>query len=91
MPWQRFSLCTTTLQLVEVSPSLPATSQRLWKTGIVGLVFLVDSLALLLKKLEKDGVKVERTEDEPGNGGHFAWVRDGEGNLVELWEPKPGG
>lgn len=52
--------------------------------------YRVDRLDLLLKKLEKDGVKIERKEDEPGNG-HFAWIRDGEGNLVELWEPAPGG
>lgn len=52
--------------------------------------YRVDRLDLLLNKLEKDGVKIERKEDEPGNG-HFAWIRDGEGNLVELWEPPPRG
>lgn len=52
--------------------------------------YRVDRLDVLLNKLEKDGVKIERKEDEPGNG-HFAWIRDGEGNLVELWEPAPGG
>ncbi len=52
--------------------------------------YRVDRLDLLLSKLEKDGVKIERKEDEPGNG-RFAWIRDGEGNLVELWEPAPGG
>jgi catechol 2,3-dioxygenase-like lactoylglutathione lyase family enzyme len=52
--------------------------------------YRVDKLDLLLQKLEKDGVKIERKEDEAGNG-HFAWIRDGEGNLVELWEPGPGG
>ncbi len=48
--------------------------------------YRVDHLDVLLKKLDKDGIKPERTEDEPGNG-HFAWIRDGEGQLVELWEP----
>lgn len=52
--------------------------------------YRVDKLDVLLKKLEKDGVKIERKEDEPGNG-RFAWIRDGEGNLVELWEPASGG
>ena len=52
--------------------------------------YRVDHLDTLLKKLEKDGIKLERQEDEPGNG-RFAWIRDGEGNLVELWEPPPGG
>lgn len=48
--------------------------------------YRIDHLDVLLAKLEKEGVKVERTEDEPGNG-RFAWIRDGEGHLVELWEP----
>jgi catechol 2,3-dioxygenase-like lactoylglutathione lyase family enzyme len=48
--------------------------------------YRVDHLDVLMKKLEKEGVKIERTEDEPGNG-RFAWIRDGEGHLVELWEP----
>ncbi|HEY2748404.1 MAG TPA: VOC family protein [Polyangia bacterium] len=48
--------------------------------------YRVDHLDVLLKKLEREGVKIERTEDEPGNG-RFAWIRDGEGHLVELWEP----
>ena len=52
--------------------------------------YRVDQLDALLKKLETDGVKIERKEDEPGQG-RFAWIRDGEGNLVELWEPPPGG
>ncbi len=47
---------------------------------------MLPPLEVLLKKLEKDGIKPERTEDEPGNG-RFAWIRDGEGHLVELWEP----
>jgi catechol 2,3-dioxygenase-like lactoylglutathione lyase family enzyme len=52
--------------------------------------YRVDHLDALVKKLEKDGIKIERREDEPGNG-RFAWIRDGENNLVELWEPPPGG
>jgi catechol 2,3-dioxygenase-like lactoylglutathione lyase family enzyme len=58
--------------------------------GPLMINYRVDNLDLLLKKLEKDGVKIERKEDDPGNG-HFAWIRDGEGNLVELWQPRPGG
>jgi catechol 2,3-dioxygenase-like lactoylglutathione lyase family enzyme len=52
--------------------------------------YRVDNLDALLSKLAAAGVKPERTEDEPGNG-RFAWIRDGEGNLVELWEPASGG
>lgn len=52
--------------------------------------YRVDDLDALLKRLEKDGVKIERKHDDTGQG-RFAWIRDGEGNLVELWEPPPGG
>jgi catechol 2,3-dioxygenase-like lactoylglutathione lyase family enzyme len=52
--------------------------------------YRVDKLEPLLKQLEKDGVKIDRKEDDPATG-HFAWIRDGEGNLVELWEAAPGG
>ena len=52
--------------------------------------YRVDQLDALLKKLEKDGIKIERQEEAPGQG-RFACIRDGEGNLVELWEPPPGG
>ena len=48
--------------------------------------YRVDHLDVLMKKLENEGVKIERTEDAPGNG-RFAWIRDGEGHPVELWEP----
>lgn len=54
--------------------------------GTFMINYRVDQLDRLLEKLKAAGVKVERTEDEPGNG-RFAWIRDGEGNLVELWEP----
>lgn len=50
--------------------------------------YRVDRLDALLAKLKEKGVTPERTEDEPGNG-RFAWIRDGEGNLVELWEAPP--
>ena len=52
--------------------------------------YRVDRLDALLEKLRAAGVTIEKTEDEPGNG-RFAWIRDPEGNLVELWEPPPGG
>lgn len=48
--------------------------------------YRVDNLDAVLAKLKAAGAKLERTEDEPGNG-RFAWIRDPENNLVELWEP----
>jgi catechol 2,3-dioxygenase-like lactoylglutathione lyase family enzyme len=48
--------------------------------------FRVDDLDGLLAKLTADGVWVdERREDY--EFGRFAWIRDLDGNRVELWEP----
>ncbi len=47
--------------------------------------YRVDHLDVLLKKLETEGVQIERTEAAPGNG-RFAWIHDAEGHPVELWE-----
>jgi catechol 2,3-dioxygenase-like lactoylglutathione lyase family enzyme len=50
------------------------------------LNFRVDDLDGLLEKLKSDGVWVdERREDS--DFGRFAWIRDLDGNRVELWEP----
>jgi catechol 2,3-dioxygenase-like lactoylglutathione lyase family enzyme len=48
--------------------------------------YRVDDLDAVLAKVKAAGAKLERTEDEPGNG-RFAWIRDPENNLVELWQP----
>ena len=48
--------------------------------------FRVDDLAALLASLRAAGCDVaEKTLDE--SCGHFGWVRDPEGNRVELWQP----
>lgn len=49
--------------------------------------FRVDDLEAMLDKLIAEGVEVlpEREADEVC--GRFAWILDGEGHKVELWEP----
>ena len=42
----------------------------------------------LLEKLEAAGVWIDPKRDDSGFG-RFAWIRDVDGNRVELWEPKP--
>ncbi len=46
----------------------------------------VDDLDALLADLAAAGVEIvpERSEDA---NGRFAWIKDPEGNRVELWEP----
>lgn len=47
--------------------------------------FRVDDLEALLKQLEAAGVKIDPKRNDAGFG-KFAWIWDGEGNRVELWE-----
>ena len=48
--------------------------------------YRVASLERMLEQLRKGGVKIEKTENY--DYGRWAWIRDPEGNRIELWEPK---
>jgi predicted enzyme related to lactoylglutathione lyase len=47
--------------------------------------YRVNSMAELLAHLKTMNVTVEKTETYPY--GHFAWIKDPDGNQIELWEP----
>lgn len=48
--------------------------------------YIVDDLDLVLSRLAEDGIRpVKDPEEYPY--GRFAWVLDGEGNRIELWQP----
>ena len=49
------------------------------------LNFRTDDLKSLLKHLEGKGVRILRQEDT--DYGRFAWIRDLDGNRVELYQP----
>jgi len=49
--------------------------------------FRVDNLDALLDQLARAGVHID-PHRESYDYGSFAWIRDPEGNRVELWEPK---
>lgn len=49
--------------------------------------YRVDDLPALLEKLEAAGVWIDPKRDD-GDFGRFAWIKDCDGNRVELWEPK---
>ncbi|MBS0445381.1 MAG: VOC family protein [Proteobacteria bacterium] len=51
--------------------------------------FRVQDLHALLAALRAEGCDVEDKVDE-SEFGKFGWVRDPEGNRVELWEPPEG-
>jgi catechol 2,3-dioxygenase-like lactoylglutathione lyase family enzyme len=47
--------------------------------------FRTDDMEALLAHLESNGVNIIKRQDEPY--GRFAWVRDPDGNRVELYQP----
>lgn len=51
------------------------------------LNFRVDDLDALLTQLAAKGVWID-TKRQDEAYGRFAWIKDGEGNRVELWEPR---
>ena len=48
--------------------------------------YRVDDLDALLAKLEAEGVWIDPKRDDAGFG-KFAWIKDCDGNRVELWQP----
>ena len=47
--------------------------------------YRVRDLNAFLDQLKAEGIEVERTEDF--DYGRFAWIRDPEGNRIELYQP----
>lgn len=48
--------------------------------------YRVANLDAMLEQLRGRGVVVEKVEDY--DYGRFAWLKDPEGNRIELWQPK---
>jgi catechol 2,3-dioxygenase-like lactoylglutathione lyase family enzyme len=47
--------------------------------------YRVDDLPEFIAQLEADGIQIEKVEEF--DYGRFAWVRDPDGNRIELYEP----
>ncbi len=47
--------------------------------------YRVRDLAAFLEQLKADGIEIEKTEDF--DYGRFAWIKDPEGNRIELYQP----
>jgi predicted enzyme related to lactoylglutathione lyase len=54
------------------------------RTGQIN--YRVKSLKEVLNHLKSKGVAIEKTAEYPSYG-NFAWLRDPDGNKIELWEP----
>jgi predicted enzyme related to lactoylglutathione lyase len=54
------------------------------RTGKIN--YRVKNLGEVLSHLKSKGVAIEKTEGYPSLG-NFAWLKDPDGNQIELWEP----
>ncbi|HMD15804.1 MAG TPA: VOC family protein [Terriglobales bacterium] len=54
------------------------------RTGQIN--YRVKNMKEVLSHLESKGVAIEKTEEYPSMG-IFAWLKDPDGNKIELWEP----
>ena len=54
------------------------------RTGKIN--YTVKNMAEVLSHLKSKGVAIEKTEEYPSMG-IFAWLKDPDGNQIELWEP----
>ena len=51
------------------------------------LNYRVANLKKVLAALKKEGVWIDPKSGEKSEYGSFGWIKDGEGNRIELWEP----
>ncbi len=63
-----------------------ASQDSKWFDAPLMINYRVDNLVELLEKLSQDGVEIIEGPQSHENG-KFAWIRDLDGNKVELWEP----
>ena len=54
------------------------------RTGKIN--YRVKNMKEALSHLQSKGVTIDKTQEYPGYG-NFAWVKDPDGNKIELWEP----
>jgi predicted enzyme related to lactoylglutathione lyase len=54
------------------------------RTGKIN--YTVKNMAEVLSRLKSKGVAIEKTEEYPSMG-IFAWLKDPDGNPIELWQP----
>lgn len=59
------------------------------KQGLM-INYRVDNLKKVLAALKKEKVWIDPKGIEASEYGKFAWIKDGEGNRIELWEAPKG-
>jgi catechol 2,3-dioxygenase-like lactoylglutathione lyase family enzyme len=64
----------------------PATTKLPAEKSQFMLNFRINDFEAFLKRLQANGVALDRTEED--QYGRFGWIKDLEGNPVEFWQPK---
>jgi predicted enzyme related to lactoylglutathione lyase len=70
---------STVFSINQTKATLPADRTE------VMVNYRVRDLTAFLAQLKADGIEVEKTEDF--DYGRFAWIKDPEGNRIELYQP----
>lgn len=60
------------------------------KQGLM-MNYRVANLKKVIAELKKEKVWIDPKGIEASEFGQFAWIKDGEGNRIELWQPPKGG
>ena len=69
----------------------PADTKYFGSTKQVHMVnYRVANLKKVLAALRREGVWIDPKGLQSSEYGKFAWIKDGEGNRIELWEPPKG-
>jgi predicted enzyme related to lactoylglutathione lyase len=64
---------------------LPAEQNLEGQPRTAQINYRVPNMQKILTHLKSKGVTIEKTAEYPY--GNFAWVKDPDGNQIELWEP----
>ena len=70
---------STVFSITQSKTNLPAE----WWEAVIN--YRVRDLPAFLEQLRKDEIEIEKTEDF--DYGRFAWIKDPEGNRIELYQP----
>jgi|SRR5690349_6669914 predicted enzyme related to lactoylglutathione lyase len=70
---------STVFSINQSKATLPAERNE------VQVNYRVNDLTSFLAQLKADGIEIEKTEDF--DYGRFAWIKDPEGNRIELYQP----
>ena len=85
LPWREHD--APEKEHVTVWTVFPATSKYFDPSPAPFMVdYIVDDMDALLDRLKEEGVRIDPKRMNE-SFGRFAWIYDGDGNKIELWQP----